>query len=114
MTYADSKVIERTPAIHRAFLNYAYLQVLDFLTTIAFLVNGIAEANPLVRLALSWVPNPLAGLLAVKLMAVVLGVYCWRMRRERLLSYINVMFAVLVAWNLIVLILGTVKGHPTH
>ena len=27
---------------------YSYLQILDFLTTIAFLVNGVKEGNPLV------------------------------------------------------------------
>ena len=30
-------------------LQYSYLQVLDFLTTIAFLLNGVKEGNPLVR-----------------------------------------------------------------
>ena len=108
MTYADAKVTDRNTTIPQAFWHYTYLQVLDFLTTIAFLVNGVHEANPLVRLALDVVPNPVAGLLAVKALALLLGVYCWRMRKQRLLSYINVLFAVLVAWNLVALILVSV------
>ena len=112
MTYADAKVNARSGAIHQLLLHYTYLQVLDFLTTIAFLVNGVSEANPFVRYVLTLVPNPLAGLLIVKMLALLLGFYCWRLRRERLLSYINVLFAALVAWNLIALILGSLGAHP--
>jgi Domain of unknown function (DUF5658) len=110
MAYADSKVTESAAPIRQLFLSFAYLQMLDFLTTIAFLANGIHEANPFVKMMLSLIPNPIAALMSVKLMALLLGVYCWRMRRERLLSYINVMFAVLVAWNVVVLILGAKAG----
>ena len=113
MTYADSKASQRLPAIHQVFLLYLYLQVLDFLTTIAFLMNGVREANPFVRLVLSLVPNPVAGLLAVKLLALLLGIYCWRVKRERLLSYINMLFAALVAWNVIALILGSLATRPS-
>jgi hypothetical protein len=93
--------------VNQLLLHYSYLQVLDFLTTIAFLVNGVREANPLVRLALNVGHNPIGSLIGVKVLAVVLGFYCWRMGRERLLSRINAMFAVVIAWNLIALILGT-------
>jgi len=91
-------------------LQYSYLQVLDFLTTIAFLVNGVREGNPLVRLALGVGPNPISGLLMVKGLAVILGIYCWRIGRERLLWRINILFAVLIAWNLVALILGSVRA----
>lgn len=30
-------------------LQYSYLQVLDLLTTVAFLINGVKKANPLVK-----------------------------------------------------------------
>jgi len=93
--------------VNQLLLHYSYLQVLDFLTTIAFLVNGVREANPLVRLALNLGHNPIGSLIGVKVLAVMLGFYCWRMGRERLLSRINAMFAVVIAWNLIALILGT-------
>jgi hypothetical protein len=93
--------------VNQLLLHYSYLQVLDFLTTIAFLVNGVREANPLVRLALNLGHNPIGSLIGVKVLAVMLGFYCWRMGRERLLSRINAMFALVIAWNLIALILGT-------
>lgn len=112
MTYADAKVAARTGAVHQLLVQYTYLQILDFLTTIAFLVNGVAEANPFVRFVLTVIPNPVAGLLAVKLLALLLGIYCWRLRRERLLVCINVLFAALVAWNLIALILGSLAARP--
>jgi hypothetical protein len=89
-------------------LQYSYLQVLDFMTTVAFLLQGVREGNPLVRMALNLTPNPLGGLLLVKLLAVGLGLYCWRAGKLRLLGRMNVMFAVVVAWNLAALILGSV------
>ena len=88
---------------------YSYLQILDFLTTIAFLVQGVQEGNPLVRFAISAGSNPLGGLLAVKILAVLLGVYCWRLGRQKLLLRINVLFAVLIAWNLVALIVGALQ-----
>lgn len=88
---------------------YSYLQVLDFLTTIAFLINGVQEGNPIVRLALKYAPQPLGGLLAVKLVAVALGMYCWMRGRERLLARMNILFALLVAWNLAALILSSAQ-----
>ena len=95
--------------VNQAMLQYSYLQVLDFMTTVAFLVHGIREGNPLIRLALSYSPNPLGGLIAVKLFAIGLGIYCWRFGKERLLNRMNVMFAVVVAWNLGALIAGSVS-----
>ncbi len=89
-------------------LQYSYLQVLDFLTTIAFLLQGVQEGNPLVRFALSYAPNPIGGLLLVKIVAVALGFYCWKVGKQRLLTRMNVMFAIVVAWNLGALIVGSV------
>jgi hypothetical protein len=94
--------------VNQLLLHYSYLQVLDLLTTIAFMLKGFREANPLVRLALNLGHNPIGSLIGVKVLAVMLGLYCWRMGRQRLLSRINVMFALVIAWNLIALIVGTV------
>lgn len=93
--------------MNQLLLQYAYLQVLDLLTTVAFLVNGIAEGNPIVRMALYTAPHPLEGLLAVKIIGVCLGLYCWKVGKLRLLSRMNVLFAAVVAWNLMALIMGT-------
>ena len=97
--------------MNQLLVQYSYLQVLDFMTTLAFLLNGIKEGNPFVRLALNYSANPLGGLLAVKLLAIGLGVYCWLGGRERLLGRINILFALVVAWNLVALILGSVHPH---
>lgn len=95
--------------MNQLLLQYSYLQVLDFMTTVAFLLHGIHEGNPLVRVALRFSPNPLSGLLAIKVLAVGLGIYCWKGGRERLLMKINILFAVIVAWNMIALIMGSVN-----
>ena len=97
--------------MNQMLLNYSYLQILDFLTTIAFLVNGVQEGNPMVRLALRVSNSPIAGLLAVKILALMLGLYCWRMGRQRLLGRINILFALVIAWNLVALIVGTLANH---
>ena len=99
---------EAKTSVNQSILHYSYLQVLDFMTTIAFLLQGVQEGNPLVRLALRYSPNPLGGLLLVKLLAVGLGVYCWKVGKQRLLTRMNVMFAIVVAWNLGALIVGSV------
>jgi hypothetical protein len=95
--------------MNQLLLQYSYLQMLDFMTTIAFLLHGVHEGNPLVRAALQYAPNPLGGLLAVKVLAVALGFYCWKGGRERLLNRINFLFAGIVAWNMIALIVGSLK-----
>lgn len=95
--------IDHVPAL---ILQYAYLQILDFLTTVAFLLTGVQEGNPLVKFALESAPTPLAGLIMVKLSALLLGFYCLRMNKEALLGKINMLFAAVVAWNMIALIIG--------
>ena len=42
--------------MNQLLLQYSYLQMLDLLTTVAFLLHGIHEGNPLVRLALRYSP----------------------------------------------------------
>lgn len=90
-------------------IQYSYLQILDFLTTITFLVYGIREANPFVRWAIQTTESPVGGLLLVKCIAILLGIVVWKMGRRRLLARINVMFALLVTWNLVALILGAMQ-----
>lgn len=90
-------------------MQYSYLQMLDLLTTVAFLVNGVREANPFVLWALEAAPTPLSGLVGVKVVAICLGLYCWRMGRSKLLSGINVFFAAVVTWNMVALIVSAVE-----
>jgi hypothetical protein len=109
MTETDAAVTDRS-SLNPLLWQYSYLQVLDFLTTIAFLVNGVREGNPLVRLALNLGSNPIGSLVAVKFLAVLLGFYCWRVGKRQLLVRINLLFALLVAWNLVALILASVQS----
>jgi hypothetical protein len=89
----------------RLMLHFIYLQGMDVLTTLAFLLSGAQEANPLVKMALRLTDTPLGGLLLVKVGAIVLGGLCvWR-GKVRLLAFANVFYALLVAWNLVSLIL---------
>jgi hypothetical protein len=94
-------------------IQFVYLQLLDLLTTVAFLLQGVREGNPLVRWIIGASPNPLGGLLGVKVLALILGLYCWRMGKQRLLGRINLLFAVLIAWNLVALIAGSVLAAKT-
>ena len=77
--------------MNQLLLQYSYLQMLDLLTTMAFLLHGIHEGNPLVRLALRYSSHPWGGLLLVKALALGLGFYCWRCGRQRLLTRINIL-----------------------
>jgi hypothetical protein len=83
---------------------FSYLQLLDMLTTLAFLTTGVHEANPLVRLAISTTHSPLVGLLGVKVCACAAAIYCSMSGRTRVLARMNFLFAVLVVWNLIALL----------
>ena len=96
--------------MNHQLVQFAYLQLLDLMTTLAFLVHGVREGNPLVRFAMDCSPNPLGGLLLVKALAVLLGVYCWRIGRTRVLARMNVLFAIVVTWNLAALIAGSVHS----
>jgi hypothetical protein len=108
MAEIDVVAQDRT-SLRPLFWQYSYLQVLDFLTTIAFLVNGVKEGNPLVRLVLGF-GSPIVSLVSVKILAILLGVYCWRVGKRQLLWRINLLFAFLVAWNLVALILSSIHA----
>jgi hypothetical protein len=83
---------------------FGYLQILDLLSTVAFLMNGVGEANPLVRTLMSLGPNPVAGLLWAKLFGITLAFVCWKSGRTRVLVLANIGYAFLITWNLIALI----------
>ena len=87
---------------------FAYLQLLDLLTTVVFILHGVREANPLVNFALTAAPTPLVGLLAVKVAALALGGVCCMRGRQKLLVRMNIFFAVLVSWNLVAMIVRAV------
>ena len=87
--------------------DFVYLQLLDILTTLAFLMQGVAEGNPFVRWALMHGDNPIQNLILVKALAVALAVFCVIRARHRVLRVANIFFAMLVAYNLVCIILST-------
>jgi hypothetical protein len=91
-------------------VTYFYLQGLDLLTTIAFLLAGVDEGNPIVRFAMQTTSHPLLGLLAVKFFAVGLGLYCWFGGRHRLVLRVNYAYGTLIAWNLVCLVLAMIQA----
>jgi len=84
------------------FLLFVILQCGDALTTLAFLRHGIAEGNPLIRLALHLSAMPVVPLLAFKAAGCILAWFAWRASRLRLLRRINIFFALCVTWNLLI------------
>ena len=87
--------------------DFVYLQLLDILTTLAFLMQGVAEANPFVRWALTQGENPVQSLIMVKVVAIALAIYCVVRARHRVLRLANIFFALVVAYNLVVIIIST-------
>jgi hypothetical protein len=87
-------------------LQFIYLQALDLLSTVAFLMSGVAEANPLIRFAMRTAGDPLVGLISIKATAFILAMTCLALGKVKLLQKANVFFALLVVWNLVSLILG--------
>src|SRR5438067_12187684 len=91
-----------------SLLLFSYFQLLDLLTTVGFIVHGVKEGNPIVKFALAAAPTPIIGLAMVKIVAVAMGVYCWKLGRHKLLGRINVLFAILISWNVYVMIAASV------
>jgi hypothetical protein len=87
------------------------LQCLDVLTTLIFLSKGMAEGNPLMGFALSSAHAPWLGLVASKMIAVMIGHYCYRNGRFRLLRRANAGYSLVVGWNLIGITAALLAAH---
>ncbi len=77
---------------------FAYLQLLDVLSTWIGFSLGNGEASPFIRLMIAW--GPAAALLASKAIAFGLVVLCLILKKGHLVRLINYWFAALVVWNL--------------
>jgi hypothetical protein len=91
------------------FVDFIYLQILDVLTTMAFLWQGVEEGNPVVKAAMSVTSDPLSGLLLVKTVAIGLALSCWRSGRTGLLSKANFFFCGIVVWNLVAMLVQSTR-----
>jgi hypothetical protein len=86
---------------------FVALQLLDILTTVMGLRMGAREASVFVGRLLQL--GPMAGLIITKLFAALLVAAALKFHRGRLVVFLNYWFAVVVTWNL-VMILATVLG----
>ena len=77
------------------------------ITTLIFLSAGVQEGNPIIAKAMQWAQDPLGALLGVKLVALAIGVYCWSAGRHALLRRANLLFALLVTWNVVAICVAT-------
>ena len=86
---------------------FIYLQLLDLLTTLVGFKLGADEASPFIRLLMH--AGPFAGVLASKLVALVLGGVCVYAKKQNLIRWVSYWYAGLVVWNLMVML--TSPGH---
>ena len=93
-------------------LQYCYLQLLDMLTTVAFLRNGIKEANPILSTLIQYASSPVQILIGAKLVAIALAYVCWRLQKKQLLARVTILYAALVCWNIVALLVGPESARP--
>ena len=83
-----------------------------------FLSRGVAEGNPLIALALSSGHSPLPSLVAVKVIAMLIGFYCYRSGRITALRLANMGYLLIVVWNLAAIAIAAIahsdssRSHP--
>ena len=78
------------------------LQVLDVATTMLGLRMGLSEGSPFIRMLMEM--GPLAGLVASKAVAALLGGICVGTGRFHVIRWINYWYAALVLWNLALIV----------
>jgi hypothetical protein len=80
---------------------FAALQCLDVVTTLIFLSKGVREGNPLVSWTLPYLHSQLIGLIAAKLLAMIIGVWCYRNGKISALRIANIGYSAIIGWNLL-------------
>jgi len=81
---------------------FLILQVLDILTTLLGLQLGAREASLFIGRLMQ--VGPVAALLIAKLFAVLLVSLAMKFRRPRVVVFLNYWFAVIVSWNLVMIL----------
>ncbi len=84
---------------------FVLLQILDFMTTLVGLRMGGAEMSPFISLLMK-VSDPVIGLALAKAVGFLLAGVCLWMNRTRVIYLVNYFFAVLVVWNLYMILRG--------
>ena len=75
------------------------LQILDVLTTLVGLHLGAQEGSTFIGQLLK--SGPLTGLIISKIIAAGLAAFAVFLNRKRVLVFLNIWFAAVVAWNAI-------------
>lgn len=87
---------------------FVVLQVLDILTTLLGLQMGAKETS--VFLGRLMRAGPVAALLIAKIIAVLLVAIAVKFKRPRMVVFLNYWFAVVVSWNLAILLLTQLRS----
>ena len=106
-----TSAIRTKPNVLQIFLA---LQGLDALTTLIFLSKGAREGNPVVSEMLPFVHAQWIGLAAAKLLAMLIGFYCYRNGKFAALRIANFGYAAIVGWNLLTIAAATFAASVAH
>jgi hypothetical protein len=87
---------------------FVVLQVLDILTTLLGLQMGARETS--VFLGRLMRAGPVAALLIAKIIAVLLVAIAVKFKRPRMVVFLNYWFAVVVSWNLAILLVTQLRS----
>ena len=82
---------------------FVALQVLDILTTLLGLEMGAEEGSAF--LAKLMKVGPVAALLIAKIIAVMLVAIAIKVKRPRIVVFLNYWFAAIVSWNLVIILM---------
>ena len=91
---------------------FIFLQLLDILTTLLGLQLGAQESSMFLGRLMR--AGPVAALLIAKIIAVLLVAVAMKFRRPRVVVFLNYWFAVVVSWNLGVLLLTQFSAHQRN
>ena len=83
---------------------FVALQALDILTTLLGLEMGAAESSAFLGKLMS--VGPVAALLISKIIAVMLVAIAMKVRRPRIVVFLNFWFAAVVSWNLGIILMS--------
>jgi hypothetical protein len=86
---------------------FVALQCLDILTTLLGMRMGAREASLFIGRLMH--AGPIAALLIAKIFAVLLVAMALRFQRPRFVVFLNYWFAVVVTWNLVMIVITAIS-----
>ena len=90
-------------------LLFVLLQVGDFVTTWIVLKTGGGEGNPIVKHLMLF--GTLQGLLLSKVLLLAIATIAVKLKKMRVIRTCNIVFALIVAWNLSVVVRLALNGR---